>query len=132
MKYRQRWLRITVGILFPLVCAASLWYVYHHGSPGICVFHRLTNLYCPGCGSGRALYALLHLRFREAFQYNCLFIPLGLPAALLVVYEYLRFVFPRLHLRPVRIPFAVAAGCVALLFLFAILRNIPIFRFLAP
>ncbi len=43
-----------------------------------CIFYRLTSLKCPGCGSTRALYALLHLNFKESFMQNpfvLLFVP---------------------------------------------------------
>jgi hypothetical protein len=35
-----------------------------------CVFHQLTGLDCPGCGTTRALHALLHGRVAEAFGFN--------------------------------------------------------------
>ena len=36
-----------------------------------CPFLMLTGgLRCPGCGSQRAVHALLHLEFKEAFLYN--------------------------------------------------------------
>ena len=36
-----------------------------------CPFRMLTGgLRCPGCGSQRAIHALLHLDFKEAFLYN--------------------------------------------------------------
>lgn len=35
-----------------------------------CVFRRLTGWQCPGCGSQRALHALLHGRVAEAWSYN--------------------------------------------------------------
>ena len=35
-----------------------------------CVFHAVTGLDCPGCGSTRAMHALLHGRVGEAFRYN--------------------------------------------------------------
>jgi hypothetical protein len=38
-----------------------------------CLIKTLTGLSCPGCGSTRALHALLHLRFAEAFSLNPLF-----------------------------------------------------------
>jgi hypothetical protein len=39
-----------------------------------CFFHKLTGLYCPGCGSTRALHCLLHGELREALHYNALFV----------------------------------------------------------
>jgi hypothetical protein len=41
--------------------------------PG-CLFHGLTGLDCPGCGSLRALHQLLHGNLREAFRFNALLI----------------------------------------------------------
>jgi len=44
-----------------------------------CIFHSLTNLDCPGCGSQRAIHALLHGNIAEAADQNLLvilFLPL--------------------------------------------------------
>ena len=125
-------LRILVGISVPAICVFGLWYVYNYGNPAKCVFYELTGLFCPGCGSGRALYALLHFDIAAAAGYNCLFIPLALPAGAAAVYGYLRFVFPRLELKPISIPGWAAAACMVLIFAFWIARNIPAFSFLAP
>ena len=38
-----------------------------------CMFHRATGLHCPGCGSTRAVHAVLNLRFGEALKKNALF-----------------------------------------------------------
>ena len=35
-----------------------------------CIFHRLTGLDCPGCGSQRMIHSLLHGDFRQAWGYN--------------------------------------------------------------
>lgn len=35
-----------------------------------CVFHRLSGLYCPGCGGTRAVKALLDGRLVECFLYH--------------------------------------------------------------
>jgi hypothetical protein len=40
----------------------------------VCVFHQLTGLNCPGCGSLRALHALLHGHWRAAFHFNPLLV----------------------------------------------------------
>ena len=38
-----------------------------------CLIKWVTGLNCPGCGATRALHALLHLRFAEAFALNPFF-----------------------------------------------------------
>lgn len=35
-----------------------------------CLFHMLTGYDCPGCGSQRALYSIMHGRFDAAWRYN--------------------------------------------------------------
>ena len=44
-----------------------------------CIFKQITSLQCPGCGSARACYHLLHGHFITAIDYNLLmtvFMPL--------------------------------------------------------
>jgi hypothetical protein len=44
-----------------------------------CIFKKLTSLQCPGCGSARACYHLLHGNFLTAIDHNILmtaFLPL--------------------------------------------------------
>ena len=96
------------------------------------MFHELTGYYCPGCGSGRALRALLRGSFAEAFGYNALFPLLGVPCGVLLVREYLRFVFPGLGLRKAALPAWFGPAALALILLFWLLRNLPGFAFLAP
>ncbi len=43
-----------------------------------CLFHSLTGLYCPGCGSTRCLHALVHGNVRQAAAFNVLLL-LALP-----------------------------------------------------
>ncbi len=97
-----------------------------------CPFYSLTGLYCPGCGSGRAVRALLRGRVFEAFGLNPLLFLLGIPAGYVLVHEYLRLAFPSLGLRAVALSRRVCAGCVILVFAFWLLRNLPMFAFLAP
>jgi len=48
-----------------------------------CPFYATTGIYCPGCGSQRALHDLLHLNFKAVIGHNILFL-LGV---LIVLYQ---------------------------------------------
>jgi hypothetical protein len=90
----------------------------------VCVFHRLTGLDCPGCGSLRALHQLLHGNLREAFHFNALLI-VSLP-----VFAWLGCRIARSEMmqqrpapiRPVWVWLFIAAWI-----LFGTLRNVPAF-----
>ena len=131
-KEMKRWQRLALLLGLPILIALACAYVYcgYHGLR--CIFYELTGLYCPGCGSGRALYSLMHGDWRGAFGHNCLFLPIGVPAVLVFLHEFLRVTIPSLQLKPVYIPQWLSVGCCALLFLFWLLRNLPAFAFLAP
>ena len=102
----------AVLLLFDLPAAAGWW--------PECPLHRFTGLYCAGCGGTRAIRALLHGDLAMFFRMNAL-LPLLLAAAVLFCFR------PRL-LRNPAVPIALFAAIV----LFAVLRNLPGFRFLAP
>jgi hypothetical protein len=97
-----------------------------------CYFRELTSLYCPGCGSGHAIAATLKGDFLEAFRWNPLVYLLGIPSMGILLYEYVRFVFGIQHMKPVMLPGWMMRGAAAILIAFWILRNIPLFSFLAP
>ena len=62
-----------------------------------CTFKLLTGWDCPGCGSQRALHALLHGHIADAWGYNP-FIFFAVPAAIFyAIVEYGRARWPRFH-----------------------------------
>ena len=62
-----------------------------------CPFLSLTGLQCPGCGSQRAIHALLHADIAGAWRSNALLV-LSLPlVALLLVAQAMSSRCPRLH-----------------------------------
>lgn len=68
-------------VLIAAICIAAvglgLLYLLVEPSSGLyprCMFKMLTGLSCPGCGSQRAVHAMLGGDFRAAFGYNALFI----------------------------------------------------------
>ncbi len=126
-------LRRRIALALGLPAAVALVLVYMRGPLGLqCPFYALTGLYCPGCGSGRAVHALLHGHPGASFRYQPLLYLLGVPAGAVFLHEYLRLVFPRLRLRPVYLPQWLAVSVTILIFAFWIARNLPAFSFLAP
>ncbi|HEX4606437.1 MAG TPA: DUF2752 domain-containing protein [Candidatus Angelobacter sp.] len=87
-----------------------------------CLIYTTTHWLCPGCGSTRALHALLHLDLRSALHYNALFTVLA-PFAFLWIafccYRVLRYdQFPQLAM-----PRALTVGLVVSAVLFTVARN---------
>ena len=93
-----------------------------------CVFHRVTGLDCPGCGSLRALHALLHGDLAAALHFNA-FLVLSLPLlAGLGFYFVIKKMRaePAASFRPVWLWLYLAAFVV-----FGIARNLPVPLFAA-
>lgn len=78
-----RW-AVRGGLLLLAAAAVGFVYVLATVPPGEhtfyprCQLHALTGLHCPGCGTTRALHALLNGRVADALAYNALF-PLVIP-----------------------------------------------------
>jgi len=81
-----RWLPLAAMIAGGAGCALVLRrvnpYAAHSPLPH-CPFHALTGLYCPGCGSTRALYWLVHGDVAHALALNPLLV-IALPFVLLM------------------------------------------------
>jgi ABC-type Na+ efflux pump permease subunit len=99
-----------------------------------CPFNQITGLYCPGCGSQRAVSALLHGNLSNAINFNILFV-ISTPFILYSAFIFIWNTFSnkkfsqQIFYRPLftRILFIAILA-------FWILRNIPIapFNWLAP
>lgn len=127
---------LRIGLLLAIITIAALFFTLDPTKYEIfpkCLFHSLTGLYCPGCGSQRALHSLLHFNFYQVVGYNFLFIP----AALFIAYHYLHMLLnrwlgwnlPNLFYKK-NTPWVV----LVIVVLFWIVRNIPVqpFSILAP
>lgn len=98
-----------------------------------CPFRYVTGLYCPGCGSLRAVHQLLRGDFRAAWAMNPLTVMMSPFLAYGLACEAL-FYFRALRLPQFTLPGTwIRALCAAIL-LFGIARNIPVhpFDLLAP
>lgn len=96
----------------------------------LCVLNHLTGLECPGCGAIRSVHALLDGDLLLALRNNAL-ITTAIPliAIGLVTWAVRRARGLRTDLMPSRTVLLVLVG-IALLY--AVLRNLPMFWFLAP
>ena len=124
---------ITLSLLALLTLLACLPGPGSQGWIPGCPVHELTGLYCPGCGSTRALHLLVEGRITDALRSNALLIPaLGLVLTALAG----EIVHPGGGLlRPGGRASRVAGkGFLIAVVLFTVLRNLPLepFRLLTP
>lgn len=72
---------VAVVCIAVVVCGVALLYAVSPEDSALfpaCPIRELTGLNCPGCGTLRAVHALLHGRFLQAAGYNC-FVVCSLP-----------------------------------------------------
>lgn len=125
---------ITAGA----AAAAALTLVLAHVDPNIagnplppCPLHATTGLFCPGCGSTRALHALVDGDLKRAASMNVLLIA-SLPLLPVVALDAAGALSAPLRTRLRWI--LDARGWAAVLIAYALLRNLPWtpFNWLAP
>jgi uncharacterized protein DUF2752 len=88
-----------------------------------CPIYSFLHLQCPGCGTTRALAALLHGHVFEALRFNALTTLLTPPAAIYAALCYVRF----LQRKPLSLPQpspSVIYAALSLAALFTLLRNV--------
>ncbi len=120
---------LAVGLL---AAVAGLLWIVRANDPSApdaafprCMFHVATGLHCPGCGSTRAVHALLHADVGAAFGWNALLVlllPVLIPALLLELTAWLLPGRAVPRLRPGRFGGWILLGAV---FAFWVLRNLP-------
>lgn len=129
---RERLVRLAWPAAFLFFIA--LIYITVHYLTGFslpCMFHMITGLYCPGCGTGRMFFAILRLDFYAAFRANPYVFILIPIIAIYYIAEIRAYISgrQRKQSRPEKVFFVIL---LVGLILFGILRNIPYFSFLAP
>ena len=119
---RRVWLAVAI-----VVAVAAGVYVYGTFDPvnaffPRCVFKMATGLDCPGCGSQRAVHALLNGEFAAAVRYNALFLA-EIPLLVAIVLAWvLRDRFPRFNRFVSSQPFILAV--LAVIVGWTVARNI--------
>ena len=98
-----------------------------------CMFHSLTGLHCPGCGSQRAIHAILNGQIIEGLKYNLLIILAIFVLSYQIVQQIIVYFYPEKN-NNILYKSATPWVIFIIIILFWILRNIPFapFTFLAP
>jgi len=112
-------------------CALFLWNPAQHDFFPKCLFHELTGLFCPGCGSQRAAHHLLNGRFLLAMQFNGLMV-LSCPFIAWWFAARTARIWTGVRLPCIRLTATAGRGILVLVIAFWIARNIPQFPALAP
>lgn len=131
----SRWVQYAVLLAVAAAGSVLVYLVEPANSPFYprCLFHEITGYYCPGCGALRALHEILHGNLTAAFGLNPLFV---------VALPFLGYLFVSQMLRDLgfdkrrggALPAAAAWGALALVIVYWVLRNVPVYPFtlLAP
>lgn len=117
--------KLTVAAI--AIAATAVIAIYASFDPGngffpACPVKTLTGFDCPGCGSQRALHALLTGRVVDAWHYNAILFILVPVAAVMVVAELMRDSHPRFY-RRMTSQWTVAA-VIAAVIVWTIARNV--------
>ena len=129
---RFQWL----AMLGASACVAMPLYLADPSKAGFfprCPIHALTGLYCAGCGTTRALHALLHCNMSAAIRFN----PLSVLLLPVLSYYFLSFTREVFRTKPLPDPLGARRSIrllIGLVVAFSIMRNIRTYPFvlLAP
>ena len=134
MAFEIMYRRSTVIAIWSVLAAGAAYlFVFEPGKTGffpICLFRFFTGFTCPGCGTTRALHAILHGHFLTAFMLNPLFL-LAIP---FILFAFLRYtvIVMRGGVPP---PYSLPAPYIYALFFvvlsFWIFRNTPFYPFVS-
>jgi hypothetical protein len=127
---------LLAAIIGGAVAAVVMLSLFDPATSGLfppCPLRYLTGWYCPGCGSLRALHQLLQGNLRAAWRLNPLTLVL-LPFLAYGLASHALFEIRGRHLPRLFLPAAFIRALCAVIILFGIARNIPLYPFelLAP
>ncbi|WP_406817290.1 DUF2752 domain-containing protein [Mycobacterium sp. M23085] len=118
----------SATLMCVVICAADP--TTPNGPLPVCPTKALLGIDCPGCGSLRMLYSLLHGNLLAAARFNAL----GLAAVVLLVWAYVSWTYGRLVGRRIRSwqhRRWAAAVTLSLVLAWFVMRNIPVAPFTA-
>ena len=120
-------------ILFLITCFIT--YIYLNKDIELeipCIFHKITKLYCPGCGVTRMLFSMIKLEFYQAFRYNPL-VFIYFPFIMFYsIYRIVIYINNKKDNIITKIPKNIILTLVIITIVYGFLRNTDIFSYLKP
>lgn len=96
---RRRYIVVTAILLAITFLSVYFWFDPSTGFFPRCPFLSATGYLCPGCGSQRALHALLHGDFVAAWQFNAMMLVFIPVVIILLVAEFCKAEFPGFYMK---------------------------------
>ena len=130
---RARNLAIATMVWFTIAIGSLVLLFFNPTTTGffpVCPFRALTGLQCPGCGSTRACYQLMHLHPIAAFKLNPLMM-LTLPFILYGLAGFTKSAVTGKPQRRIFIPSIYLWAWLAALIFFWVFRNTPWYPFVS-
>ena len=126
----------ALAILFGALAVGAALYCFAPENTSwfpVCVFYKLTGLYCPGCGTARSLHHLLHGDLAGACRSNILMV-LCLPLVGQLLVSQVVLATSGRTLKPLPMSGRAAWLILAVIMLYWVARNIPVYplTLLAP
>lgn len=127
--FRDRKKVITTAVL--LAAGTGYYVLYRLTGLGLpCLFHKLTGLYCPGCGVTRMVVDASRFDLAGAFSDNAaVLVMLPVWLVVLLLSGFRRNDVRLTETKPVKVLTFITLG---ILIVFGIIRNLPGFGFLRP
>ena len=134
--FKTKSVLVITFIVIALILMLSLYFFVDPASSSFfpqCPFYKYTKLYCPGCGSQRAMHDILQGHIISGIRHNYLW----LLVAAVLLYQGVTF-FRTHYFKPPKTNLLhngkITRWILILVITFWILRNIPVFPFieLAP
>lgn len=97
-----------------------------------CAFQNITGLYCPGCGTMRAIVSLCSLDLEQALRFNALSVAFMPFLAVAVARSVFLYIKNGEGIKPGKYDRAILIVAVSAAVLYGIARNLPWFSALAP
>ena len=97
----MRKILLALIVVAVAVIAAAIYFYYDPSAPGNlfprCIFLTFTGYKCPGCGSQRAIHALMNGHLLQAFKYNAALMVAVPLATFYLIVEWKSNAWPRLY-----------------------------------